>query len=193
MMKMAGIREQGDAEQASNGLGFQRPKRAAAPPGEAAQRGTAERADGGAREVGEPPSLTFEPPRRGVALPARDKKGGGARVSRPQVPGAKRRTLKEAEPARPDAKEGSAAAEVARLSEELKREQAEKARALTKAERRVQEAERRVQEVEQRLAAEAERRLEALTEQQTAWEVEARKRVAEAWRRARRGRGRPPR
>ena len=36
-----------------------------------------------------------------------------------------------------------------------------------------------------------ERRLEAFTEQRTEWEVEARKRVADAWRRARRGRSRP--
>jgi len=191
MTKMAGIREQEDAEQASNGLGFERPKRAA-PPSKAAGGGTAQEADGGAREVGEPPGLTFEPPRRGVALPGRDKKGRTARASSPRVSGAKRRTLKEAEPARPDVEEGSAA-EFARLSEELKREQAERARALTAAERRVQEAERRVQEVEQRMAAAAERQLEALAEQRTAWEVEARNRVAEAWRRARRGRGRPPR
>jgi hypothetical protein len=193
MTKMGGIfRQREDTEQASNGLGFAPPKRAAAPPSKAAGVGTAGKADGGAREVGEPPVLTFEPPRRGVALPARHRKGETARASSPRVPGAQRRTPKEAEPARPDAEEGSAA-EVARLSEELKREQAEKARALTEAERRVQEAECRVQEVEQRAAAEAERGLESLTEQRTEWEAEARKRVAEAWRRARRGRGRAPR
>jgi hypothetical protein len=101
MTKMAGIsREQEDAEQASNGLGFKRPKRAAAPPSKAAGGGTAKEADGGAREAGEPPVLTFEPPRRRVALPARDGKGGTATASTPRVPGAKRRTLKEAEPAR---------------------------------------------------------------------------------------------
>jgi len=189
---MAGIvREQEEAEQARNGLGFEPPKRAAAPPGKAAGGGTAEEADGGARDVGEP-GLTFEPPRRGVAFPARDKKGRIATASSPRVPGAKRRALKQAAPARPDAVEDSAA-EVARLREELKRQQAEKARALTEAERRLQEAERRVQEVEQRAAAEAERRFDAFTEQRTEWEVEARKRVAEAWRRARRGRGRAPR
>ena len=193
MTKMAGIfREQEDAGQTSNGLGFEPQKRAAAPPGEAARCGTAEGADGGAREVGEPPGLTFEPPRRGVALPARDKKGGIATASSPRVPGATRRTPKQAERARPDAEEGSAA-EVIRLSEELKRQQVEMARALSEAERRAQEAERRVQEVEQHAAGEAERRLEALTEQRTEWEVEARKRVAEAWRRARRGRSRPAR
>jgi hypothetical protein len=73
MTKMAGIfRQREDIEQASNGLGFERPKRAAAPPSKAAGGGSAKAADGGAREVGEPPVLTFEPPRRRVALPARN-------------------------------------------------------------------------------------------------------------------------
>lgn len=102
---MAGIREQEGAEQAGNDLGFEPPKRAAAPPSKAAGGGTAKEADGGAREVGEPPGLTFVPPRRGVALPARDKKGRIATASSPRVPGPKRRTLKEAEPARPGLKQ----------------------------------------------------------------------------------------
>ena len=100
MTKMAGIsRGQEDAEQASNGLGFKRPKRAAAPPSKAAGGGTAKEADGGAREAGEPPVLTFEPPRRRVALPARGGKGGTAMASSPRVPGAQRRTLNDPEPA----------------------------------------------------------------------------------------------
>jgi hypothetical protein len=102
----------------------------------------------GAREGGEP-VLPFEPPRRGAAPPARDREGGTARASSPPVPGADR--------ARPDAEEGSAA-EVARLREELKREQADKARALAEAERRL---------------------VRALAEQRTELEEEARVRVAE--------------
>jgi hypothetical protein len=68
MTKMAGIfRQREDTEQASNGLGFEPPKRAVAPPSKAAGGGTAKEADGGAGEAGEPPVLTFEPPRRRVA------------------------------------------------------------------------------------------------------------------------------
>jgi hypothetical protein len=101
MAKMAGIiRGQEGAEQASNGLGFEPPKRAAAAPSKATGGGTAEKADGGRGQFGEPPVLTFEPPRRRVALPARDGKGGIATASSPRVPGAKRRTLNEAEPPR---------------------------------------------------------------------------------------------
>jgi hypothetical protein len=193
MIKMAGnFREQEDAEQAGNGLGFEPPKRVAAPPGKGAGGGTAKKADGGAREIGKPPSLAFAPPRRGVALPAGGRKGATARASSSRVPEAKPRAPKQAEPARPDVEEDSAA-EIARLREELKRERAEKAQALTEAQRRAQEAERRVKEVEARAAAEAEHWLEAFTEERTEWEVEARKRVAEAWRRARRGRSRAPR
>jgi hypothetical protein len=101
MAKAAGnIRGQEEAEQATNGLGFKRSKRAAAPPSETAGAGVVGKTDGGAREVGEPPVLTFEPPRRRVALPARDGKGGIATASSPRVPGAKRRTVNEAAPAR---------------------------------------------------------------------------------------------
>jgi hypothetical protein len=97
---MGGIfREQEGAEQASNGLGFVRPKRAAAP-SKATGGGTAEKADGGRGQFGESPVLTFEPPRRRFALPARDGKGGTATASSPRVPGAKRRILDEADPAR---------------------------------------------------------------------------------------------
>jgi hypothetical protein len=64
MTKMGGIfRQQGDIELGRNGLGFEPPKRAAAPPGEAADGGTAENATGDARS--EPPGLTYKPPRRG--------------------------------------------------------------------------------------------------------------------------------
>jgi hypothetical protein len=105
MTTMAGIRGQEDAEQASNGLGFEPPKRAAAPLSKAAGGGTAKEADGRAREAREPPILTFEPPRRRVALPARDGNGGPVRASSPRVPGGKRRTLKQAEPARSGLKE----------------------------------------------------------------------------------------
>jgi len=101
MTKMAGIsRGQEDAEQASNGLGFVRPKRVAAAPSKATGGGTAEKADGGRGQFGESPVITFEPPRRRVALPARNGKGRTATSSSPRVPGAKRRTLNEAEPAR---------------------------------------------------------------------------------------------
>jgi hypothetical protein len=102
MTKMAGIfREQEGTEQASNGLGFEPPKRAAAPPSEAAGGDTVEKTDGG----GVPPVLAFEPPRRRVALPARDGKGGIATPLSPRIRGAKRRTLKEAELARPGLKQ----------------------------------------------------------------------------------------
>jgi hypothetical protein len=95
MTKMAGIfREQEGAEQASNGLGFEPPKRATAPPSKAADGDTAEKTDGG----GVPPVLAFEPPRRRVALPARDGTGGIAAASSPRVRGAKRRTLKKPSP-----------------------------------------------------------------------------------------------
>ena len=67
MTKMAGIfREQEDAGQTSNGFGFEPPKRPAAPPSKAGGGGAAEEANGGAREAGEAPVLTFEPPRRRV-------------------------------------------------------------------------------------------------------------------------------
>jgi TATA-binding protein-associated factor Taf7 len=98
---------------------------------------------------GEKPGLTFEPPRRTAAPPDRDGKGGIATASSSPGPGADR--------ARPDADEGGAA-EVARLREELKREQAEKTRALAEAERRL---------------------VQALAEQREQLEAEARARVTE--------------
>jgi TATA-binding protein-associated factor Taf7 len=99
--------------------------------------------------VSSEPGLAFEPPRRAAARPARDAEGGTARASSPPVPGA--------DHARPDSEQGSAA-EVARLREELEREQAEKARALAEADRRL---------------------VQALAEQRTQLEAEARKRVTE--------------
>jgi len=100
MTNMAGnIRGQEGAEQASNGLGFVRPKRAAAAPSKATGGGTAEKADRGRGQFGESPVLTFEPPRRRVVLPTRDGKGGTPMASSPRVPGAKRRTLNDPEPA----------------------------------------------------------------------------------------------
>jgi hypothetical protein len=98
---MGGIfREQEGTELASNGLGFVRPKRAAAPLSQAAGGGTAREADGGRGQFVESPVITFEPPRRRVTLPTRGGKGATATASSPRVPGAKRRTLNEAEPAR---------------------------------------------------------------------------------------------
>jgi hypothetical protein len=74
MTKMGGIfRQREDIEQASNGLGFEPPKRANAPPSEAAGGGTAKEANGAAGEAGQRPVLTFEPPRRRVVLSARNR------------------------------------------------------------------------------------------------------------------------
>jgi predicted RNase H-like nuclease (RuvC/YqgF family) len=99
--------------------------------------------------VSSEPGLTFEPQRRVADRPARDRDGESARVSSSRVPRAER--------ARPDAERGSAG-EVARLSEDLKREQAEEARALAEAEPRL---------------------VQALAEQRTQLEAEARERVTE--------------
>jgi hypothetical protein len=57
---MTGIFRQGGRD----GLAFEPPKRAVGPPAEATDGATAEEVEGGAREVGKPPGLTFEPPRR---------------------------------------------------------------------------------------------------------------------------------
>jgi hypothetical protein len=112
-------------------------------------RGSESREPVASEAVSSEPGLAFKPPRRGAAPPARDREDGTAIASSSRVPGAER--------ARPGAEQGNAA-EVARLSEELKREQAEKARALAEAERRL---------------------VQALAEQRTELETEARKRVAE--------------
>ena len=95
------------------------------------------------------PGLTFSPPRRGVAPAGRDGKDG--------IVGAPTRRALGADDARPDTEEGGAA-EVARLREELKRVQAEKARALAEADHRL---------------------VQALAEQRTQLEAEARARVTE--------------